>query len=189
MNITVPVVVPVGSTGNYLLALNQENQSQAYNHVLDAFASKNPDDASQQFSLVSPGTDEGTEKETQYSVVALPSDLFDRDRPIIFTAYTSAGEYIADLNITPSPWWPIASVASTTSFAFVEGPPNNDAFNGYLFLFKDVDGSTCLRSCTDYVGSSKTATINAALDFVLDTAVLVKLIPRLQGLSGITVDI
>jgi hypothetical protein len=75
----------------------------------------------------------------------------------------------------------IATVTSQTVFTLATGSDQNDAYNQHeIVLFDDSNNDyTCRRTVLDYVGASKTVTIDAAPNFTLaaDDSVKIFVVP------------
>jgi hypothetical protein len=73
----------------------------------------------------------------------------------------------------------IATLATQTSFTLTAGSADNDAYNGMAFVFTDATTSTQkgVAFCSDYVGSTKTVTLEAAPIFTIATSDLVTIAP------------
>lgn len=73
----------------------------------------------------------------------------------------------------------IATLASQTSFTLTAGSADDDAYNGMAFIF--TDASTAVQKgvafCSDYVGSTKTVTLEAGPAFTIATSDLVTVVP------------
>ena len=73
----------------------------------------------------------------------------------------------------------IASLSSQTSFTLTAGSADNDAYNGMAFIFTDASTATQkgIAFASDYVGSTKTVTLEAAPIFTIATSDLVTVVP------------
>jgi hypothetical protein len=73
----------------------------------------------------------------------------------------------------------IATLASQTSFTLTAGSADNDAYNGMAFIFTDV--TTAVQKgvafASDYVGSTRTVTLEAGPIFTIATTDLVTIVP------------
>jgi hypothetical protein len=80
----------------------------------------------------------------------------------------------------------IASLSSQTSFTLTAGSADNDAYNGMAFIF--TDASTAVQKgvafCSDYVGSTRTVTLEAAPGFTIATSDLVTVVPAGSSTSA-----
>lgn len=73
----------------------------------------------------------------------------------------------------------IATLATQTSFTLTAGSADNDAYNGMAFIFTDVTTATQkgIAFASDYVGSTRTVTLEAAPIFTIATTDLVTIVP------------
>lgn len=73
----------------------------------------------------------------------------------------------------------IATLASQTSFTLTAGSADDDAYNGMAFIFTDASTATQkgVAFCSDYVGSTRTVTLEAGPDFTIATSDLVTVVP------------
>lgn len=83
----------------------------------------------------------------------------------------------------------IATLASQTSFTIASGSADNDAYNGYAALITDATSrdQRCLGIVSDYVGSTKTVTLQADPGiFTMAAGDYIELIPAFatSGLSA-----
>lgn len=80
----------------------------------------------------------------------------------------------------------IATLASQTSFTLTAGSADDDAYNGQAFIFTDASTATQkgVAFCSDYVGSTRTVTLEAAPDFTVATSDLVTVAPAGSSTSS-----
>lgn len=73
----------------------------------------------------------------------------------------------------------IASLSSQTSFTLTAGSADDDAYNGMAFIFTDASTANQkgVAFCSDYVGSTRTVTLEAGPDFTIATSDLVTVVP------------
>jgi hypothetical protein len=73
----------------------------------------------------------------------------------------------------------IASLASQTSFTLTAGSADDDAYNGMAFIFTDATTATQkgVAFCSDYTGSTRTVTLEAAPIFTIATSDIVTIVP------------
>lgn len=73
----------------------------------------------------------------------------------------------------------IATLASQTSFTLTAGSADNDAYNGMAFIFTDVTTAVQkgIAFASDYVGSTRTVTLEAGPIFTIATTDLVTIVP------------
>jgi hypothetical protein len=73
----------------------------------------------------------------------------------------------------------IATLSTQTSFTLTAGSADNDAYNGMAFIFTDATTSTQkgIAFASDYVGATKTVTLEAAPIFTIATSDLVTIVP------------
>lgn len=73
----------------------------------------------------------------------------------------------------------IATLSTQTSFTLTAGSADNDAYNGMAFIFTDASSAVQkgVAFCSDYVGSTKTVTLEAAPIFTIATTDLVTIAP------------
>jgi hypothetical protein len=107
--------------------------------------------------------------EDSYEVVT--SALWDEIHSGTEMAKLARAAYLVDTTI--------ATLSTQTSFTLTAGSADNDAYNGMAFIFTDVTTSTQkgLAFCSDYVGSTRTVTLEAAPIFTIATTDLVTIVP------------
>jgi hypothetical protein len=73
----------------------------------------------------------------------------------------------------------IATLSSQTSFTLTAGSADNDAYNGMAFIFTDVTTAAQkgIAFASDYVGSTRTVTLEAGPIFTIATTDLVTIVP------------
>lgn len=73
----------------------------------------------------------------------------------------------------------IATLATQTSFTLTAGSADDNAYNGQAFIFTDVTTATQkgIAFASDYVGATKTVTLEAAPIFTIATTDLVTVVP------------
>jgi len=73
----------------------------------------------------------------------------------------------------------IATLSTQTSFTLTAGSADNDAYNGAAFIFTDASTANQkgIAFCSDYVGSTRTVTLEAAPIFTIATSDLVTVVP------------
>lgn len=83
----------------------------------------------------------------------------------------------------------IDTVGSQTSFTLVDGATFNDAYNGQAIVLYDDSNSDypSVRVVSDYVGSTKTVTLDSAPDFTLGTDDSVRVFATAPGTAAPTV--
>lgn len=83
----------------------------------------------------------------------------------------------------------IATLASQTSFTLTAGSADNDAYNGCPIVFRDASTTAQKSVCSvaDYVGSSKTVTLNESPAFTIAVGDNVYILPAARGLEALIV--
>lgn len=74
----------------------------------------------------------------------------------------------------------IATVTSQTVFTITAGSGTNDVYNGCPVVLIDSNGDESLRRITDYVGATKTVTIDSAPDFTIVATDQIKIFRRVE---------
>ena len=69
----------------------------------------------------------------------------------------------------------VSGVTSQTVFVLTAGSGDNDAYNNCQVTFEDSDGDMSVRRVTDYVGSTKTLTIDSGPAFTVATTDTVRI--------------
>lgn len=84
----------------------------------------------------------------------------------------------------------IATLSTQTSFTLTAGSADNDAYNGMAFIFTDVSTATQkgVAFCSDYVGSTRTVTLEAAPIFTIAATDLVTVVPA-GGSSSVPIAV
>ncbi len=84
----------------------------------------------------------------------------------------------------------VASVTTQLVFVLTAGSDVNDAYNNQIVVLRDATNSSypCVRRCLDYVGSTKTMTIDAVPDFTLAGSDLVLVFPSLFATAAELAD-
>lgn len=94
------------------------------------------------------------------------------------TAKLARATYLVDTTI--------ATLASQTSFTLTDGSADDNAYNGMAFIFTDATTATQkgVAFASDYVGATKTVTLEAGPAFTIATSDLVTIVPAGSATSA-----